>query len=227
LAEERHSLDFWTSPFGSIALNLAASLLWDGGKALVSRARAAGSDGQFLKQLSWAVLEKTQVPLRTSDLQRWLADEDFWALLGQTSGDEAARAQVVEKLHQDFCDGCTADDASAVLAILLVELARGDGDLSHKLHEARLQHRFDVLEHSLGYTFEETLSATLIVDGKVTDGFERVEHSLDEIRDRLGVVVGGLEAELLRIRALASEGVLLREAAVQLQVIAYQERGMQ
>jgi len=218
-------VDLWATPLGSIALNLAASVLWDGGKLFAGKARSLAADRRALDHLVRAVEERARVTVQADVLRTWLEDQTFWSLLAESGRDERAAVGAAQAFRASYLPDVDDVGSSRVLSVLLIETARTDAKLVARLHEARVENKLDALEVGLGYVFEELLGASLSIQSSVDSGFVEVGGQLADVLDRLPAPqdAGSLEEELWRIVALVEQGALRREAAIQLQIIFYRE----
>ena len=169
-------MDFWTSPGGALVINLASSVLWDGGKAFgrAARERTRGD----LARLRDAIAAGADVDVAPATLSAWLHNEAFWYLVAGTQADDRARALALEQLRHDFLPGVPDDRVARVVSILLMEVSLQDVPLRQRLAASATTHRFDVLEHSLGYVMSELLDAIDEVSADLDKGIEDLRKVL-------------------------------------------------
>jgi hypothetical protein len=171
----------WETPIGGLVLNLSASVLWDGSKAAFAVGRKWSRDRHRLAELAGSIEAHASVSVPTEVLADWLADEGFWldlvALCGRVSKPEGFLEAIGRR-----CGIQDSEIAAKVLAVVQFEIGRSDTVLRARLHEARVEHKLDVLEHSLGYVLEEVLGAVYALHNRVDELGSSVTAEFRETR---------------------------------------------
>lgn len=217
-------VDIWVTPIGSVVLNLAASVLWDGGLLFGARAKDYATDRRQLSAISTEIEKRTGHEVSNKTLRAWLGDDDFWALLAEANRDSTARSSAVERMGQTYCVGTTEATRAGVLSVIMIEISRSSSDLAKRLRHELVYNKLDALEHGLGYVLQELISEARSLEYAIDSGFDQVTKKLDEaiglLDDELRLPV---EQEIQHLTNLVETGVILREAAVELQKEIYRE----
>ena len=215
----------WETPAGALAINLIASVMWDGGKTFARRAKSSASDARLLRSIETEIARRTGVALPDKCLSSWLNDAALWDLVAEASRDNSAQRSAADRMNALYLPDHTEEEAAAVLSVLLIEISRHDGELKVRLREAKLDNKLDVLEVSLGYVFEELLTTTIGIGSNLNGRFDELGLQLGEVLERLPEPLcdGDLERSLRRVAQLVEQGILMREAGIQLQVVLYTE----
>lgn len=222
-------MGLWETPVGSLALNVAASVLWDGGKVFVGRARGVVADRRATERLIEAVESRAGVLVDSDTLKDWLSNDEFWVLLAESARDRTAGLSAAESFWVGYLPHHSVEVSAKVLSVVLIETSCGDDELRSRLRQARLENKLDALEVGLGYVLEETLGASLHLESVVHRRLNDVGEQLSEVLNRLPGLGAdsGLERDLREIVALVEQGTLMREAGIQLQVLLYREARQQ
>lgn len=187
-------MGFWEQPLGTLILNLASAALWDGGTRFFSVANKRVSGDPELRRLHTAIEAHVGITVPTDLLESWLENKEFWLLLAESTRDETARLAALTALRATFAPNVSEHQIAQLVAVVLTEVSVADADLVERLRSAQLDHKLDVLEHSLGYVLEEVLTTFHQLGADLRAGLsettERLDVLIEATRPNLGVADG-------------------------------------